>query len=187
MSSQRDLIFDSDEGVIDASFEVVPAPICFEVVGQPATQGSKKSAAIYRRGPDGRPQAVTTADGRVVTRTMDDNPKTAEWKQQVSSAARLAFGRDRQLLHGPVALFLRFVRPRPKSHYGSGRNAGRLKDWALHAQPTSKPDSLKLARAVEDALTGVVWRDDSQVVRHEIRKCYGSHFVVYVQIQVWQA
>ena len=31
----------------------------------------------------------------------------------------------------------------------------------------------KLVRAVEDALTGLVWRDDAQVVVQTVRKRYG--------------
>jgi hypothetical protein len=33
---------------------------------------------------------------------------------------------------------------------------------------------LKLARAAEDALTGVLWLDDSQIVDERISKAYGD-------------
>ena len=36
-----------------------------------------------------------------------------------------------------------------------------------------RPDATKLVRAVEDALTGLVWRDDAQVVIQTVRKRYG--------------
>lgn len=51
---------------------------------------------------------------------------------------------------------------RPKSHYGTGKNADKLKDSAP-AFITSKPDLDNIVKLVEDGLTGVVWRDDSQV------------------------
>ncbi len=38
--------------------------------------------------------------------------------------------------------------------------------------PTTRPDLDKLVRAVLDALTGVVWRDDSQVVEILAHKSY---------------
>lgn len=38
--------------------------------------------------------------------------------------------------------------------------------------PIVRPDLLKLARAVEDALSGVLWKDDSQVVVEVLRKRY---------------
>jgi Holliday junction resolvase RusA-like endonuclease len=65
-----------------------------------------------------------------------------------------------------------FVLARPRSHYGTGRNADRLRATAP-AWPCSRPDATKLLRAVEDALTGVVWRDDGQVVVQTARKVYG--------------
>jgi crossover junction endodeoxyribonuclease RusA len=40
--------------------------------------------------------------------------------------------------------------------------------------PTKKPDTDKLLRAVLDALTGVVYEDDSQVIRAIAEKRYGS-------------
>jgi len=39
---------------------------------------------------------------------------------------------------------------------------------------------LKLARAVEDALTGVIWADDAQIVDEVIRKRYGRPC-----LQIW--
>jgi crossover junction endodeoxyribonuclease RusA len=148
----------------------------FEVVGEPKPQGSKKSTPIYRK--DG--ELVRTADGRIMTRTIDDNPKTGQWKQEIAQAARQTYRGS--LLDGPLALWLTFVRPRPKSHYGTGRNAARLKDSAP-AYPTGRPDTLKLARAVEDALTGVVWRDDSLICRHHLGKVWGDYFCVHVAIE----
>ena len=40
--------------------------------------------------------------------------------------------------------------------------------------PTKKPDADKLMRACLDALTGVAYADDSQVVRATVAKQYGS-------------
>ena len=75
------------------------------------------------------------------------------------------------LWEGPIILRLVFRRTRPKSHYRTGRNAGIIKPSAP-AYPTSKPDLTKLTRAIEDALTGIVWKDDAQVVRQETGKVY---------------
>ena len=66
-----------------------------------------------------------------------------------------------------------FHRRRPKGHFGSGRNAGVVKASAP-AHPTSRPDVLKLARAAEDALTGIVWHDDAAIVDERLRKVWGD-------------
>ena len=75
------------------------------------------------------------------------------------------------MLEGPVTLKLIFLQTRPKGHYRTGQYASELKDSAP-AYPISKPDLTKLTRAVEDALTKIVWGDDAQVVRQETSKVY---------------
>jgi len=78
-----------------------------------------------------------------------------------------------ELLGGPLRVDIKFFFPRPKGHYGTGRNSGQLKDWA----PTwhvSRPDRDNLDKLVLDALTGVFWRDDNQVCAGEITKQYSD-------------
>lgn len=62
-------------------------------------------------------------------------------------------------LHGPIAVIYEFVMPRP---------SGTPKRSTPPA--TKRPDIEKLARAVSDALSGIVWRDDSQVVDMRLLK-----------------
>lgn len=154
--------------------------ITFSVFGQPATQGSKQAQLIRRKGGE----IVLDRNGRPLTRVREDNPRTAEWRQQVAAAARAAY--DGPLLTEAVSLTCVFVRPRPKSHFGTGRNAAHVKPGSP-AHPTTKPDTLKLARAVEDSLTGVVWQDDSQVCRHRLVKEWGRIFEVRVEVEVLEA
>jgi hypothetical protein len=40
----------------------------------------------------------------------------------------------------------------------------------------------KTARAIEDALTGVLWRDDSQVVQGTDQKTYGECYLTVVNV-----
>lgn len=100
-----------------------------------------------------------------------DNPRTRPWKAAVTSeAARVVAAAqltnpayDRR----PVAVAITFRFPRPRGHYGK---RGLLP--SAPAQMTTMPDIDKLVRAVLDALTGIVWRDDAQVVVLDIRKAY---------------
>lgn len=132
--------------------------IAFTVLGRPQPAGSKK--AFQHK-----------ATGRIVV--IDDAKKSRPWKQQVGDTALAHRPTGGELLAGPLALELVFYVARPKSHYGKGRNAGVVKPSAS-AFPTVKPDTTKLVRAVEDALTGVLWRDDAQVVDQVARKRYGT-------------
>lgn len=134
-------------------------PIRIEVFGKPATAGSKRAQAIYRKGPDGKPVPVVK-DGRVLVTVRDDNERSGDWKATVAQcAAEQYLG---PVLDRPLRLDVTFYLPRPQGHYGTGRNADVLKPSAplFH---TTKPDVLKLTRAIEDALTGVVYRDDSLI------------------------
>jgi Holliday junction resolvase RusA-like endonuclease len=144
-------------------------PINFYVYGKPETAGSKKAFALKKAG------AFT---GRTVV--TDDNPKSRAWKTTVSDAARREY--DGELWDCPIYLELTFHLARPASHFGTGKNASRLKDSAPPF-PDAKPDSVKLTRAVEDALTSIIWRDDCLVVDHIIRKRYGSRPGVEITIR----
>ncbi|MGH7129690.1 MAG: RusA family crossover junction endodeoxyribonuclease [Planctomycetaceae bacterium] len=138
------------------------APITIEVFGKPQPAGSKRSLVPVDR--HGEPYRKA---GRIVVSTVDDNPRAKDWQRIVAdAAARTCTGPP---LTGPLSVSMTFFRTRPKSHYGSGRNSGVLKASAP-AHPTNRPDLLKLARAVEDALTGIVWCDDAQVVIESLQK-----------------
>lgn len=137
--------------------------ITFTVNGVPKPAGSKRAFAIRKRG-------VFT--GRVAV--TDANPLAREWKDSVTSAGvdaaqKLPGG---LLLTGALAVDFTFFLPRPKGHYGSGKNASQVKGNAPE-YPTGKPDVLKLTRAAEDALTGVLWQDDAQIVSEHLNKQYG--------------
>ena len=101
----------------------------------------------------------------------DANRQLKPWMKAIVAAAGEA--EVQPILTGPVAVRTLFYFPRPKYHYGTGRNADRLKPTApvMH---TVKPDADKLMRAVLDALTGVAWTDDSQVAAWSGRKEYGT-------------
>lgn len=136
----------------------------FTVYGAAQPAGSKKGF-------------VNRKTGRVII--TDDAKRSRPWKSEVTAAAidAMTFHGDEGTsgllppLDGPLLLELTFWVSRPKGHYGTGRNADKVKPGAPWA-PTVKPDLLKLARAVEDALTGVVYRDDAQIVTETLQKAY---------------
>lgn len=95
--------------------------------------------------------------------------KTKPWMATVAGVVRSQY--DGELLQGALSLSMEFRLLRPKGHYGSGRNAAVLKP-SSPAFPTVKPDLTKLVRSTEDALTGILWRDDTQVVSGVYKKLY---------------
>lgn len=74
----------------------------------------------------------------------------------------------------PIFLEAEFSFQRPKAHYtGGNRERGVLKEHAP-AFPIGKPDRGKLLRCIEDALAGIVYVDDAQVVDGKVTKVYGQ-------------
>lgn len=128
--------------------------VCFFVPGKPAPGGSKKGFYIK-------------SIGRVVMAPAND--KTKPWMGIVSAFAKEAYGGE--LLSGALRLILEFRLLRPKNHYGTGKKANVLKATAP-TYSTSKPDLTKLERSTEDALTGIIFRDDSQVAKKVTEKRY---------------
>lgn len=131
--------------------------LSFIVHGRPQQQGSKRNV------------------GRGIM--IEANKNLAPWRDSAIHAARQAMqdhGEDLFPLTCPVTVLARFVFPRPKSHYGTGRNAGVVKSSAPSVH-TSPPDGDKLARAVGDVLTqsGLIL-DDRLIWKWEATKEYGG-------------
>jgi len=50
-------------------------------------------------------------------------------------------------------------------------------------RPTGKPDVDNLAKTIGDALNGIMWRDDSQIVVLQVRKFYASEPFTVLTVQ----
>ena len=92
---------------------------------------------------------------------------TAAWRETVKVFAEHSYD---IMFDCALQLEVLFIMPRPKKHY---RSNGELKDDAPQYH-TSKPDITKLLRSTEDALTNVLWRDDSLIAHQTATKCYGD-------------
>ncbi|MFA4972143.1 MAG: RusA family crossover junction endodeoxyribonuclease [bacterium] len=116
---------------------------------------------------------VNPKTGRVII--LEDAKRNKPWRQSVKAAALDAIAKASawSMPDGSVKLTITFYMLRPKGHYGTGRNAGMLKQTAPRF-PTTKPDLTKLVRSTEDALTGIVWHDDAQIVTQVLFKRYAD-------------
>lgn len=150
--------------------------IAFRIIGRAVPAGSKRAIPVCNRR-TGEP--LRGPGGRIVTRAVHANLKLPEWLREVARAAREAY--DGPLLHGPLKLQVTVFRARPKSHYGTGRNAHRVRDGAPPA-PDTRPDLTKLVRGIEDGLTGIIWRDDGQVCELVAAKRWGRFNEVHVTV-----
>lgn len=142
----------------------------FWVPGVPRPAGSKVSGVVTKKDKTGKRVPKERPGGGWMTFTKDSSgEKGKDWRgdiQRVVSGAHAG-----PLLAGPLAVRFEFALRRPRKHYRTGRYERVLRDDAPR-YPTSDPDTTKLVRAVEDALTNVVWVDDAQIVRGADAKDY---------------
>jgi Holliday junction resolvase RusA-like endonuclease len=115
--------------------------------------------------PQGSARAFVVGGRAVITGA---NKKTKPWRGEIAAAAIDL--RPEGFTDGAVSIALDFYMPRPL-HLAKKYN-----------RPTSKPDLDKLIRAVLDALTGVLWVDDSQVVEIVARKYYDLPTGVHITV-----
>jgi Holliday junction resolvase RusA-like endonuclease len=151
--------------------DALPSPLAtvsFVVYGEAKTAGSKKAFK--------HPHTE-----RIIV-TDDTGKAGKQWRSDVKIAAIQAMA-GRPPLASALQVRFAFYRHRPKSHFGTGGRAHVLKPSAPH-HPTTRPDLLKTARAIEDAMTGIVYMDDSLIVVEELTKRYGAQD--YVEIGVWE-
>lgn len=124
------------------------------VYGPAVSQGSKR---LGRAHGSGKPML------------LDADPRLKHWRSQMQT--EMLKKAPPAPLDAPIWVRITVDVPRPRSHYGTGKNAGLLKSNAPE-YPVSGRDLDKVARAVLDAGTGIFWRDDSRVIRLEVSRSY---------------
>jgi hypothetical protein len=132
--------------------------IRFFVFGTPAPAGSKNAF-------------LNKKTGKI--NVTESNKRSKPWRSCVAAEAQEVM-QDREILTGPIRLTVTYVFPRPRHHYGTGKKAWIIKARAPHYHLVA-PDLTKLNRALEDALKGICWRDDSLVAYQRTVKVYAHH------------
>ncbi|MDT3426096.1 Holliday junction resolvase RusA-like endonuclease [Paenibacillus forsythiae] len=136
--------------------------IQFVVYGEPVAQG--------------RPRA-TTVGGFV---RLYDPKKSRDFKDYVRLAA--TGHAPAKLLEGPLGIAVTAYRSTPKS-FSRKKAAAAERGEIL---PVSKPDADNYLKGVKDALKGVIWKDDSQVVDAFVRKRYSARPRIEIKIKQLQ-
>jgi len=120
----------------------------------------------------GKQRPRMTRGGHVYTPTQ-----TREAEAMIAKLGREAMG-DRPLLTGPVTLGVIVYTAPPKS----ASKAVRAAMLAGEMLPTKKPDLDNVLKLIADALNGIVYVDDSQIVQLWILKEYAEEARTIVQI-----
>jgi Holliday junction resolvase RusA-like endonuclease len=128
----------------------------------------------------GRPRATVRKVGQKTVATVYTDDATRKYEASVRAVAQKAMaGRDP--LEGPLSLSLRFRMPIPKSATKRAK-AGMASGEIAHC---SRPDLDNCQKALMDAMNGVVFCDDGQVVRAFTTKLYAEQPGVDVRVEAF--
>jgi Holliday junction resolvase RusA-like endonuclease len=137
--------------------------ITFTVYCKAEPQGSKRAFVVPgKKGAKARAVVVDTKSKTMKSYRSQATNEALVAMQEAGKAMPLA---DK---HVPVELTLEFTFLRPPS-------APKGRQW-----PAVLPDVDKLIRSTLDSLTGVLWKDDAQVVRVLAEKVYGPIEQVHI-------
>ena len=131
----------------------------FTVVGEPKGKGRPRFSRVGK-----------------FTKTYTD-AKTKMYEEKIANAARLHMY-PHEPLETPLSITLIFHIGVPKS-YSKKRTTDCLtgKEW-----PTKKPDVDNIAKAFLDAMNGIVYKDDVQVIRLHAYKKYSIDPHVHITV-----
>lgn len=129
--------------------------ITIYVPGHPRPQGSKKA---FRRG-----QKIVMVESCTALH---------DWRSSVAYHA--AQVRPEKLIDDAVWMKIDFSLPRPRNHYRTGAHSHLLRAVAPPRPISHQSGDLdKLIRTICDALTGIIYTDDSLIAHINCSKSYG--------------
>lgn len=143
-----------------------PKVVTFTVYAKPQPQGSMKGFVIPGKG-GRKPRAILTSDNKNLKPYRQELTNTALEVLSTAGYERPFAGK-----HVPVRMTMKFYLEKPAS---VGKKRNRL---------VVKPDLSKLIRSTEDALTGIMYADDAQIVEGFFCKDYGTPERVEIVVQI---
>ncbi len=103
-----------------------------------------------------------------------DLPDRITWKYDVMIAAKEAGVSE---LVGPIVVCIMVFKPKPKSHPKHPTKNCPYPDYWI-----TRPDAENFIKPISDALTGIAWNDDAQIIDLRVGKRYGHENKTLVRI-----
>lgn len=161
---------------------LVPGPVfvCFELRGPPGHKGRHRSRLVIPREawtqtPRGR--FMTDLGAKKIYIHQYPDPKTEAYEKVLAEAGAL-FMRGKDPTENPVALLVHAFRQIPESW--SKRDKQAALDGGI--RPTARPDWDNYGK-ITDALNGIVWKDDSQVVDGRVIKIFSEAPALRIEVR----
>ena len=113
---------------------------------------------------------------------IESSKRVKPFRADVRKAAESAALPPDWPMAAPMRVGMRFHFARPKSHF-KGNGVALSKSAPEEATSHGLGDLEKLARSVNDALSGVLFNDDRQVVEMHLAKAYDSEDLVIISVE----
>jgi len=137
----------------------------FRVIGIPASKGSKTAMAIKQKSAPASSSNKSKNKSGYRAVMIEVDKKLPTWTELVKSQAKRAIPENWTFSSGDgqiYALFMLFYFARPAYHFNVRGEL--LNKYSGSKYKGSQPDADKCVRAVGDALTGLAYADDAQLV-----------------------
>lgn len=150
---------------------------------RPRSRGSKVPMPVVDRKTG---NVKKRANGTFIIPLVDSDKQSGPYMERVAILAMKHWQRKPIPADIPVALQVCFYFKRADYHYGTGRNAQKLRPSAPDFM-LQKPDVSKTIRCLEDALTGKLYEDDKQIVDYlpPFGKRYSADDREYTELRVF--
>lgn len=151
--------------------------------------GMRIARPEIRRGADGEARSISfSVPGEPVGKgrprfTRTGHPYTPGKTESYESLVRLAYGECGMVFPKGVP-----VRVKITAYFGIPKSASKKRRAVMMAGgivPTKKPDFDNIQKIICDALNGVAYHDDSQIVKADIEKVYSTTPRVEVTVAAW--
>lgn len=146
---------------------MTPPPIMIILPGAPRGKGRPRFRIMNPR--HGAQFVITYTDA-----------ETRAYEERLTEAGKSAAKSLKTPLDGPLWVEVTAYMPIPASWSKKAHAAAAN----LDIMPITKPDADNFAKCI-DALNGVVWRDDSQIVRLIVQKFYSERPRLVVKVWKW--
>jgi len=148
--------------------------VSFIVHGQPKPYGSKVGFRTGKVCHNCRKRSG------FISIVNQDDKKLKAWQTAVKMAAKKAWGEKIAIDYTALVVDITFHFKRPLAHFIGGKT-GRLRTGAPRWK-IDPPDTDKLIRATWDAMTGIIYRDDSILIPGYCPKLYASESSAHIKI-----
>ncbi len=131
----------------------------------------------YIPSPKGRP--------RVTKRGFTFTPKKTKRAERDIAVIISGDLKGKQPIDVGIRVEMEIYMPRPKSHFGTGRNSGKIKGSSPRF-PITRPDIDNLEKLFLDAAEGLLWTDDSRIVQKTTHLWYADDRAPGYIVSVWK-